>query len=497
MPKTITIKNLIFILLIPIPIVIVSCFLFGKNSLDSELKLLSSSYVHLLENQINELRYENKQALYNAKNCQQIQKDLLFESILREMLIIENGKVICSSKRTAFEANIVENFLPQSGLKSGEYLFNFPDDDGPVESLLVIDTDKKKPSRSAISVIEQKYINAQLRLESDDRIETLTMKIGGKTYPTDTRIEHKTFTVLTKSNYLDVEVIVTPSIKLKREKFNLFFLIGLPISLTISIFLYLIQYWLTTRGTLIESLKKGLKNHELFLVYQPLVSSKTNQVLGVEALIRWESLKHGFVRPDIFIPIAEQHDFINTITDFVLKRALMDWKTVIHKTNLHISVNIPPSYLVDKKCLEAFQLLSEKFKKENLTLGIEITERQLLDETGRNILSDIRALGIEVSIDDFGTGFTALSLLQDIEFDYLKIDRCFVNTIGVESVNAPILNSIINLAHDLKVSIVAEGVETEQQLTYLTSQNVQLLQGYFLYKPMRLEAFKKTFIDKI
>ncbi|WP_050990319.1 EAL domain-containing protein [Vibrio rumoiensis] len=479
------------------PIVLMACFQLGKTSLNTELNLLANAYVRQLEEQIDDLRDENKQALYDATSCEQIQKDLLFESFLREMLIVDNGKVVCSSKRTTLEANSVEKLLPSHQINSGEYLFDFPYEKGVIRSLLVIDTDKNNPQRSAISVVDQSYINLHLGLTSDDRIQTLRMVVGGKTYPPHLTTGKQPYSTTAKSSYLNVEVTIEPSAKLKREKLSLFMLIGLPVSLSISMLFYLLQYWSESRGSLIESLKRGLKTDELFLVYQPLIDSTNNKIMGVEALLRWESSKHGFIRPDIFIPIAEQHNFINTITDFVLERALDDWKTVNHQNQLHIGVNIPASYLVDEQCLNKFKIFAKQFKSENLVLGIEITERQLLSEKGRAILSDVRALGIEVSIDDFGTGYTALSVLQDIKFDYLKIDRCFINTIGVESVNAPILNSIISLAHQLEVSIVAEGVETQQQSEYLTSQNVQILQGYYLYKPMPLEAIKNTLHNMI
>lgn len=109
---------------------------------------------------------------------------------------------------------------------------------------------------------------------------------------------------------------------------------------------------------------------------------------------------------------------------------------------------------------------------------IEITERQLLNAQDREVLTDIRKLGITVAIDDFGTGYTSLSVLQDTDFDYLKIDRCFTNTIGVESINAPVLNNIIKLAHDLNTQITAEGVETPQQAEYLKTKALNCCKGF-------------------
>ncbi|TVO32025.1 EAL domain-containing protein [Vibrio algivorus] len=263
-------------------------------------------------------------------------------------------------------------------------------------------------------------------------------------------------------------------------------LVTIPISLFLSIFWHLFSYWYQTRGSLAEKIKKALINNEFFLVYQPLVDSSTSKIKGVEALIRWNHPRSGFIGPDVFIPVAEQHGLINNITDFVFERTLVDWKT--HTTNnLHISINVPPSYLSQNSCLEKLTLLASRYKEQGLKLGIEITERQLLDKSDRAILTDIKKLGIDVSIDDFGTGYTSLSVLEDTEFDYLKIDRCFINTIGIKSINSPVLNSIINLANNMNVLMVAEGVETKEQADYLKDHGVQLLQGYFFYKPMSFE----------
>ncbi|MBD1572163.1 cyclic diguanylate phosphodiesterase [Vibrio sp. S17_S38] len=490
------IKKILIILLIPLPIALFSSFHFANISLQGQLRSLAQSYVHQMEEIVNELRDENKQALYDAKNCEQIQKSLLFETFLREMLISDDGHIVCSSKRGYEEYSAFSALLPRSHFPQGEYLFDFSDGAEKVRSLIVVDIDKHHPQRSAISIVDQRYIDVRLGFQSDDRISHTQMTVNKVNYPKGSKINNAPFATSAISKYLDIQVTITPSNKLKHDIFILYYLSAIPIWLLLAILIYLIQYWYFSRGTLIEDLKRAVKHHELHLVYQPLLNSSDKKISAVEALLRWENAKHGNVPPDIFIPLAEQHGFINTITDFVLEQALNDWEENSNHSPIQIGINVPPSYLLASDCIEKFSIWVQKYQEKNLLLGIEITERQLLNEKGRTILDDIRQLGIEVFIDDFGTGHTSLSILQDIQFDYLKIDRCFINSIGVQSVNTPVLNSIINLAHQLNVKIVAEGVETKEQMDYLIEHDVELLQGYYFYKPMTFSQLKSILFEK-
>ena len=479
-------KKLFITFMIPLPIVGLICFLIGEHNLKHELKRISYSYVDQIESIVDELRDENLQALYDATSCQQIQKDLLFEAFLREMLIIDDFKITCSSKRSEIELAKIKHKIPAEMLKSGEYLFDVPYDNGPVLSLLVVDQDKNNPQRSAISVIDQSYIDVRLGLDNDDRVSQSVMTVSGVNYPSNSHIEPNQFLTTSSSDHLNIQVSILPSIKLKNALYINSILLSIPLSLFLSMLWHLITHWYQTKGSLAEKLKKALKDDEFSLVYQPLVDSSTSEIKGFEALIRWNSPRAGFIAPDVFIPVAEQYGLINDITDFVLERALSDWHENTAE-NLHISINVPPIYLSQESCLDKLRTYAQRYSEQGLKLGVEITERQLLAEDDRSILKEIQQMGIDVSIDDFGTGYTSLSVLQNTEFNYLKIDRCFINTIGIESVNSPVLSTIISLGHNMNVLMVAEGVETKEQADYLLSQGVQLLQGYYFYRPLPIK----------
>lgn len=213
----------------------------------------------------------------------------------------------------------------------------------------------------------------------------------------------------------------------------------------------------------------------------------SGEIHGYEALIRWVNPKLGFITPDSFIPIAEEYGLINKLTDYVLKQVEQDISSFPTALGLHIGINVPPSYLSSQNHIKRLIKCSNTLSEKGLQLTVEITERQLLDEQGKQVLKPLRNAGIIIAIDDFGTGRTALSVLQDITFDCLKIDKCFTDTIGVDSINAPVLNSIIELAHQLNVEIIAEGIEHAYQAEYLKAKGVKLHQGYYYAKPLCLK----------
>ncbi|GAL09727.1 Rtn protein [Vibrio astriarenae] len=200
----------------------------------------------------------------------------------------------------------------------------------------------------------------------------------------------------------------------------------------------------------------------------------------------------GLIGPNVFIPLAEEHGLINKLTTYVLDRVYRDLCGMEEVGVEYIGVNVPPQYLHKLQHLDHLKEIQDGLKELGVTLCVEVTERQLLDENARQSLTKLRDIGIKVSIDDFGTGHTSLAVLQQTSFDVLKVDKCFVDTIGVDSVNTPVLQTIIELGHRLGVDIVAEGVETKEQVDYLDAASVQYLQGYYFYKPLNLTQLRKV-----
>ncbi|USD42373.1 EAL domain-containing protein [Vibrio sp. SCSIO 43135] len=474
----------LFWLIFPIPLMILLSGIVSVLYIGSEYRALIERYVAHIDVIVTNMHRENKMALNNIGNCEQIQKSLRYSSTIEELILVNKDRITCSS----FEGEIsqrVSAYRPRAGLESGIYTFNIPDE-YHIQNYIVLDTNPTNPEWSAMSTVDRYYFRALLGYSSDLRVKKFSFHLHRYSQLPTERQEWSPTIFKASSQRYNYSISIEANSSYIWRILGIFILGSLPISVTISLTYCLIAVWLKRNRSMATHLEKGLKKRELFLVYQPIITSETNEVCGVEALLRWKHPVFGYVRPDIFIPIAEESSLINTVTDYVLERALTDFKHTNLNKLLHLGINVPPSYLADEENLKRLQVFKSQLLALNIKLGVEITERQLLNEQGQLAVADLHSLGIDILIDDFGTGTTSLSVLQNIRFDYLKIDKCFIDTIGVTSVNAPVLNSIIELANNLDVKTIAEGVETSEQHSYLVAKGVPYQQGYYHFKPMTL-----------
>lgn len=236
----------------------------------------------------------------------------------------------------------------------------------------------------------------------------------------------------------------------------------------------------------------ALKQREFFVNYQPIIALETGKCAGAEALVRWRRPDGEIIAPDNFIPLAEQCGLISDISMEVVRQA-MDELAGLLKTNpeLHLAINLSSMDLASTQVLD---FLSEKVAASEIEasqIWIELTERDAIDQQSVSILEIARSRGFGVAIDDFGTGYSSLAYLNRLPAQTLKIDRAFVNTIETDSVSAQVLPHIIELAHSHSFLIVAEGVETPAQATYLRTKGVQYAQGWLFSKPLSAEDFLK------
>jgi len=245
-----------------------------------------------------------------------------------------------------------------------------------------------------------------------------------------------------------------------------------------------------------NSLHDSLRNQEFVLYYQPQFIVKTQQIVGAEALIRWNHPKFGLVPPDSFIPLLEQTGLIKQVGAWVLKEACEQcskWlASKLVSPKFVMAVNFSGRQI---KTVETANLINEVLSETNLSpanLEIELTESTLM-EGHRNpdeILQELKNTGVGISIDDFGTGYSSLSYLKKFPIDNLKIDKSFVDDINENRDSAAIVDTIINLAQNLNLTVIAEGVEDKKTLDYLAFQHCDLVQGYLLAKPMCAEDFE-------
>ena len=236
-----------------------------------------------------------------------------------------------------------------------------------------------------------------------------------------------------------------------------------------------------------SELRRALARDELFVHYQPVVDLVTGRIQNMEALLRWRNAEHGLVPPSEFIPIAERTGLLSSIGPWVLKKACAQakaWQSVAERVS--VAVNISPRQLHHVDLVRHVVEALDGVGLEASLLELEITESSAMQNPEATIqtLNALKSLGVRVSIDDFGMGYSSLSQLQRLPIDTLKIDRSFVRDISTDPGDAAIATAVITLAHSLRLKVVAEGVETPEQLAFLSERKCDRVQGYLLSQPI-------------
>ncbi len=237
-------------------------------------------------------------------------------------------------------------------------------------------------------------------------------------------------------------------------------------------------------------LRYAIEREEMTMHYQPLVALKDGGLIGFEALLRWHHSDLGFVSPGVFIPISEDSGIIIPITKWILNETCVQmakWRRINDEfEDLSVSVNISGRHLADRSLIEDVTNALSASGLPAKCLKLEITESTAMENAERTIqtLNDLSDLGVKLSIDDFGTGYSSLSYLHRLPFDTLKIDRSFVMNVGEGGEDSGILQTIVSLTKNLKKEVVAEGIETEKQLSLLRDLGCDYGQGYLFSKPL-------------
>jgi EAL domain-containing protein (putative c-di-GMP-specific phosphodiesterase class I) len=239
------------------------------------------------------------------------------------------------------------------------------------------------------------------------------------------------------------------------------------------------------RLSLMTALRRGVDAKEFILDYQPIVDLATGRVSSIEALLRWNHPEQGRLLPKDFIRLAEHTGLITPLTSFALERALSDWVGVTSSAPpFRIAVNLSPRSLNDPAFPGRVQRMLQARGASPQWLALEITENLIMSDPERSIrsLSELHAMGIRLILDDFGTGYSSLSYLRRFPIDELKIDQSFVIGLAGGDDEA-LVRSIIGLAHNLRLRVVAEGVETEEVRDRLIALGCDAVQGHYICKP--------------
>lgn len=240
-----------------------------------------------------------------------------------------------------------------------------------------------------------------------------------------------------------------------------------------------------------KTLEQAIRNREFVVHYQPIIELSTRRCIAAEALVRWQQQGGRLVPPDQFIPLAEASGLISSLTNLVVETVTSEMGTLLRsKSDLHVSINISVHDIESAQFLLGLTAATAKAGIDPSQIWLEVTERSFMNvPAARRTIAAARDAGFRIAVDDFGTGYSSLALLDGLPLDALKIDKSFVDAIGHDAAQNIVTRHIIGMAHELKLAMIAEGVETREQETYLKNAGVQFGQGWLYAKALPAEQF--------
>ncbi|MEZ8141795.1 EAL domain-containing protein [Enterovibrio sp. FF113] len=456
----------------------------SKLTIDKHAEEFGAFYLQAVERKATVLATQVSMALSEPENCRVIQDRMALLPNVEHYITVKDGEILCQSNQFF---DWVDLALLEKKIEPGIHSYRKIDADESSEKVLVVATEKTQNGQGFV-VLTKPAFHEYLDLASSARYSKLTIWFGSATLVGECYADQAMENSVSSDKY-HIRIGASASDSNVNKTMAMFVLSSMPIALLLSLLAHLLIRFFTPRFSLAEEIRRGMERKEFHLQYQPIYG-KDNRLHGFEALARWQHPTMGSVSPEIFIPEIENQQLSMPFTRYVFKTVVEDMASLHFTQRYHLGVNVPPEFMCSDDLEDTLKATLKEFDRVNLSLTLEVTERQLLDEKAILQIDAVRDLGVRVAIDDFGVGHTSLSMLQRLKFDYLKIDKCFVDTVGVDSINAPVLESIIELAHRLNIDIVAEGVENEEQATFLADRGCEYQQGYFHDKPMSIEAVR-------
>ena len=238
---------------------------------------------------------------------------------------------------------------------------------------------------------------------------------------------------------------------------------------------------------------QGLRKREFFVHYQPIVTAQSGHCIGIEVLARWRHPVQGFIPSQLFIPAAEEAGLIVALTRYLLRCVGHELGQIMLPPGFVVGVNVSASHLTTRDIIDDCGLLLSVLKDKQIQLVLEVSERVALEEHEESlkVVQELKSMGVQLALDDFGAGHADRHYLQKWGFDYLKVEKGYVSAIGKDGFRSNILDDLLVNATQLGLKVVVKGVETQGQQSYLNAKGFQYLQGFFFGKPMTLNHFRR------
>ena len=465
-----------------------------------DLKAGSRASAHkaiaLLEEVLDRAEQANREVLpFVAAPCERnlliLRKKVAVEPFLRSVNLVNDGVISCTSLfGPVSEADDASLYLDRKLLlmRGNRVRQNHP--------LLLVRTEQGRDA--ALSAVDSSLLSFMLSL--GDKPDTLFLQVGsarideaGRYLDHVPRLDHGTSLRLSSDRY-PFTIYAGYSIPhYWQSLWEARQLALLSLAASALLLAWLVWWVLGRPGSPNDELARALRAREFIPYLQLQVASDDGSVMGGEVLMRWHHATEGVIRPDLFIPQAEESGLIVAMTSQMMSNVANQLGRV--QTQLpdgfHISFNISAAHCHDLSLLGECSAFLAHFAPGKVVLVLELTERELLvaDHQTLSLFRQLDRMGVRLAIDDFGTGHSSLRYLQQFHVDYLKIDQSFIGRIGTESLSRHIVDNVIDLASRLGLALVAEGVETEPQATYLRNKGVHFLQGFLYSRPVPLRQF--------
>lgn len=413
-----------------------------------------------------------------------------FTPYIRSTGLIRGDALVCSSVTGVRKQDALAVYGSRLAPgKDGVRIFAIPGTSSVPGQEAIIYASRAGKNMTAFSVVDARYFIDLMESLDDENHSTLKLRFSdGPVIRVPEELSPTTLPF--KANFgsafsqaqLEIE---TPLLSLRHYFLrNMLFLGPLSVLLSLAVF-FLMRRWQARKMSLAEEIRRGMAEGEFYVHYQPVCKTTSGKCTGAEALMRWQREDGRTISPAVFISAAEENGMIISLTRHLFTLIAEDIQNWQVTAPFHLGVNIAAAHLADKTFVTDVLRLWVSLD-QSITLLLEITERSLVEDTRAAAikLNELRQKGCRVAVDDFGTGYCSLNVLQTLPVDYLKIDKSFIDTLSFAGADTPVLDTIIGLSKRLGFATIAEGVSTAQQADWLTANGVPYVQGYFYARPL-------------